>query len=159
MNLNFTLVIEIISFVLLLLILTKILYRPLLGFLDQRKDIIRESIDEAKRLKESAEYEFKESNRILRESKDKALEIKSQTDIELEELKNKNIEQAKQEARRISEQAKEAVKKEVAQARRKLKDEVAQVSIEIAKKVLSREVDVKDHKRLIDEAIEELEDG
>ena len=159
MNLNFTLVIEIISFILLLLILTKILYRPLLGFLDQRKDIIRESIDEAKRLKENAEYELKEANRILRESKDKVLEIKNQTDIELEELKNKNIEQAKQEARRISEEAKESVKKEVAQARRRLKDEVADVSIEIAKKVLSREVDLKDHKRLIDEAIEELEDG
>jgi F-type H+-transporting ATPase subunit b len=159
MNLNFTLVIEIISFVLLLLILTKILYKPLLDFLDQRKDIIQESIDEAKRLKESAQHELQESNRILRESKDRALEIKNQTDIELEELKSKNIEQVKQEARRISQEAKEAVKKEVVEARRRLKNEVAEVSIEIAKKVLSREVDLKDHKRLINEAIEELEDG
>jgi F-type H+-transporting ATPase subunit b len=159
MNLNFTLVIEIISFVLLLLILTKILYKPLLNFLDQRKDIIRESVDEAKRLKESAQHELQESNRILRDSKDRALEIKNQTDIELEELKSKNIEQVKQETRRISQEAKEAVKKEVVEARRRLKNEIAEVSIEIAKKVLSREVDLKDHKRLINEAIEELEDG
>ena len=159
MNLNYTLIIEILSFILLLLILSKLLYRPLFHFLDQRRDAVQHSIDEAKRLNENSEKKLEESNRILRESKDRALKIKKQTDSELEELRIKNIDQAKKEAQRITDETREAIAKELDRARRKLKQETADISILIAKKMLRREINLKDHKRLVNEAIKELKNG
>ena len=159
MNLHYTLVIEILTFILLLFILSRVLYRPLLGFLDRRQEIIRGSIEEARRLKEGAERQLEESNKILRESKDKALKIKNQTDIELEQLKIEHIDEAKKEALRLTDEAKETIKKELDKAREKLKQETADISIAVAKKMLHREIDLKDHQRLVDEAIKELKHG
>lgn len=159
MNLNFTLVIEVLSFAILVFILTKIVYTPLLNFLDKRKTLIQDSIEEAKRLRGESDRNLEESKRILKEAKDQALKMKDQANIEAEELKIRSLEKAKKETSQIMDEAKREIKTELDSARQKIKNEVADISIQVAKKLLSREVELKDHKRLVDEAIKELSDG
>ncbi len=159
MNLNFTLVIELLSFAILVFILTKILYNPLLNFLEKRKSLIQGSIDEAKRLKEQTEKNLQEAQRILKESKNEALGIKERAHIETEELRINNIEQSKNETAQIMDEARQAIQKELDSARSKIKKEVGDISIQVAEKLLAREIKLSDHKRLVDEAIDELSDG
>ena len=70
MNLNFTLVLQILSFLALLSLLTKLLYRPLAKYLDERADNIRELTEGAERDRKKAESYFETSRKELRDAKE-----------------------------------------------------------------------------------------
>ncbi len=145
-----------VAFSILLWILAKFAWKPIMKGLKERED----SIDEALNAANTAREEMKE----LKFSNEQLLkEAKEQRDIILREarqVKESIIEEAKEkagsEANRIVEGAKESIQNEKMAALTEMKNELATLSIDIAEKILKEELESKDkHKALIDRLVKE----
>lgn len=158
MNLNATLIIEVISFLILMGLLAKFLYKPLLAFLDRRVQAISNLVEEAKRDREDARGELDRSREELHEAKQKALGIKEKAEQEAQELGKKVTRDAKARADAIIERSKEEIQKETERARLAIKGELAALSIKVAEKILRRQIKGKDRERLIERSVEEMVD-
>jgi len=159
MNINFTLAIQIISFLVLLGLLTKYFYRPFMNYLDKRAKDIKDVIEETQKNREVAQQELQKAKDELQKTRHQVLEMKNAVVKEADEHRRLAIEQAKQEAVSLLERAKVEIKQELASAKGNLKSDISSLSIEIAKKILEREVKEKDHKKLIEDSIRELTNG
>jgi len=156
MSLNLTLILQVISFLILMFILTKVFYRPLLNFLDQRAQYVREEIEKAERERTKAEEKFKQAEENLKKTQKQVLEWKDFAQKEIEENRKAFLQKAKEEKEQILAQAKEEFAREIVKARRELKKEVATISLAIAEKILRREINEKDKAKLIRDGIAKL---
>jgi len=156
MNLNFTIVLQILSFLVLLGLLTKFLYGPLCKYLDERADNIRKLTEGAERDRKEAESHFETSRKELRGAKEEAVRLIESAIHEADKEKIKTIDGAKKEAFAIMERAELGIKKEIEKAKDDVKKDIASLSVEIAKKILGREINEKDHEKLIRESLKSI---
>ena len=155
-SLNLTLILQVISFLILMFILTKVFYHPLLNFLDRRAQYVREEIEKAERERTKAEEKFKQAEENLEKTQKQVLEWKDFAQKEIEENRKAFLQRAKEEKEQILAQAKEEFTREIVKARGELKKEVATISLAIAEKILRREINEKDKAKLIRDGIENL---
>jgi len=145
------------SFSALIFILAKFAWKPILQGLKERENSIDEALNAANKAREDMK-ELKFSNEEL------IKEAKEDRDVILREaraVKDRIIDEAKDrasvEAARIVEAAKESIQYEKMAAITDLKNQLATLSIEIAEKVLKKELSAKDkHKDLVDRLIGEV---
>jgi len=156
MNINFTLVLQIISFLILLGSLGKFLYGPLMKYLEERAQKANDILDSARQAEEKAKQYAEETRLALDASKHEALKLKSETKRLADKEKLDTIGQAREEAHRLIEEAKKQIKKEEQDATKRVKVRIGELSLEIASKMLGREIKKKDHERLIDKSIKEI---
>ena len=159
MNLNFTLVLQIISFLILLGSLGKFLYRPLMKYLEERAQKANDILDSARQAEEKAKEYANQTQQALDAAKHEALKLKDETKRLADKARLDTISRAKEEAHRLVEEAKKQIKKEEQDATKRVKAKIGELSLEIASKILGREIKKDDHNRLIDSSIEEIERG
>lgn len=144
-------------FLILLVLLAKFAWRPILGSLKERED----SIDQALRMAQQARQEMQS----LKADNEKLLaDARHERDQMLKEgqaIATKLVEQAKatavEEANRISQQAREAIQQEKNQALAEVKNTAAQLSIDIAERVLRRELaDPAAQQKLVEEYLKDV---
>ena len=149
-----------IAFAILLWILAKFAWKPIMEGLKEREDSIDEALNAANKAKEEMkELEFS-NEQLLKEAKEErdvilrdARKVKESI---IEEARGK----ANVEANRIVENAKESIQFEKMAAITEMKNELASLSIEIAEKILKEELSAKDkHKKLIERLINEVSDN
>lgn len=148
------------AFGLLLWILGKFAWKPIMNGLREREESIDAALNEANKAREEMK-ELKFSNEQLLK------EAKEERDIILREarqVKDSIIEEAKDraiiEAGNIIETAKESIHFEKMAAITEIKNQVAKLSIEIAEKILKVELAEKDkHKQMIDRMIKEINEN
>ncbi len=151
---DFTIVMQWINFLILVTLLYAFLYKPLLSFLDKRSKSISENIEEAlnnkeKSLKTLGEYEEKikgiesEADRIFGEAKRRA-----------EKEKDRIMDSANTEAKNIIQGAREDIEREVEKARQQLKGDISSLVVSCSSKVLEREISEKDHKKFINDFLQ-----
>jgi len=157
MNLNFTLILQIISFLILMGLLTKFLYKPLIKLLDERKDSVAGNLEAANKAKEEAEAAADATKQALDNAKHEALKIKEDMRKASDTERLAIIREAKQQAAAVVEQAKQGAEKEFEGMQARLRQMIAEVSVEAAKKILQREIDQKSHQKLINDCIKEIE--
>lgn len=156
MSLNFTLILQIISFLVLLWLLTKFLYKPFTKYLDERTDNIKKLIADTGKDRQKAEEYLKTSNEELRKTKEEVLSLRETAVREADKEKMKTIDEAKKEALSILTKTKHDIKKEIEKTKEDAKKDIASLSLEIAKKILNREVNEKDHEKLINESLKDI---
>ena len=133
-----------ITFFILLVILKKFAWRPILGAVSEREEGIKNALASAENARIEMENLQSDNERILKEARlEREVMLK-----EARELKNKIIDDAKEEAKRQSDklvrQAQETILREKKAAISDLKAEVAKVSISIAEKVIRGELSEAD---------------
>ena len=138
-----------VSFGIVLFILKKFAWKPILKSLDERNNFIQESIDSAKKAREEM-ASLKSDHEVI------IADAKSQRDGILKEardIKDKMIAEAKglasKEASRIISSARESIQNEKMAAITELKNQVATLSIEIAEKILKQELSEKDKQKTV----------
>lgn len=156
MHLNATLLIEIISFLLLVGVLTKLLYRPIISILDKRRDYIRNLIENAENDRKKSEEYLQTAKDQLRKTKEEVLQLKEQVSREADKERIKTVEEAKKEALEILKKTELEIKKGIQNAKDEVKKETVSLSVDIAAKILGREINEEDHKRLIKESLKEI---
>jgi len=147
---------SIIIFVLLLILLRAVAWKPILQGLQQREDFIRDSLNQAKKDREAAEDNLKEYAAKLEQARDDADAVieQSRRDAEIARLKTK--EEAQNEAEALLERAKREIDLARGTAIKEIYEVGAKLATSAAGKILGREVDAAEHERLIAESIEEL---
>ena len=147
---------SIIVFVLLLLLLRAVAWKPILQALQQREEFIRDSLDRAKQDREEAERKLKECAARVEKGRGEAEAIIEQARRDAEIARLRIREEAQNDADAMLERAKSEIDLARTSAIREVYQVGAQLATEAAAKILGREVDPAEHERLIAESIEEL---
>ena len=147
----------VVIFVMVLVVLGKFAWGPILDGLQSREDFIKDSLGKAKADREAAEERLREYEERLSSARAEATSIVEEGKRDAEEVRRTIEEQAKVSADEMIERAKREIKIAQETAVKEIYEGGTRISIEIASKVLRREIDGAEHRRLIDEAIERLD--
>lgn len=131
---------QIVNFVVLIFILNALLYKPLLGIIDKRSKLFKDSREEVDRLNQAVEQKMAEYEEKLREAKTAAMEQKNMINAEGAENAKGIIAAVREEIPKMMEQFQGSMAKEIGEAKRILRDQSQKISVEIAEKVLGRSI-------------------
>ena len=138
-----TLIVQLLSTGVLLLIFKKFLWKNVMEYFAKRADYIESTINEAKE-KEAREAASKYRD-ILDQAKDDGQKVRQQI-----------IDQANEEARAKIEQAQKEIETEKKQAQADMKQEIVDVAIEVATKVMNKEMNEEINKGLVEEFVDDV---
>ena len=150
-----TLVAQIVNFVILLVILYLVAYKPIMRMLDERSRRVKESMDQAEALKEQTASAEEEIKKQFEAAGKEVQERVTRAVRSGEEVKQKAKEEAKQEAEVLIARARSDIRRERDEAIGELRKEFADLTIMAAEKVIDRSLDKKAHRQLIDKVLEE----
>jgi F-type H+-transporting ATPase subunit b len=155
-NLNVTLLIQAINFLILIFLLSKFLFKPLTKFLADRSAGIEKSLAEAKAANEAAAKAQAEYQAQMRDAQREIAAVREQGQREVEAERQRLLQASRQEAERLVAQAKAEIEAETKRARVVLRQETATLALAVAERLLRRTVSAEDQRRLADEYVREL---
>jgi len=147
----------IVTFAVLVLLLGKVAWKPLLAALKEREDGIRKAIDDASVARKTADELKSQFERELSGAKDTAANFLTQARAEAQKLRDQMLKDAEADARRLTEQARQQLEEEKQKLSRELRQEVAGLSVKVAEKLLRHSVNAKENEALVQGFIKDLE--
>lgn len=144
------------NFVILLIILTKLLYRPVKNLLEKRSAEIEEGVENAAKIKKELESIEQKKVEELAKIKKESDEIIHKTRERAKFLEDDLARQAEEKAEKILSQAKVDIEGEKDRSLQALKDEIAGIIETSVEKILDEKVDKKKQERLIEGSIEKI---
>jgi F-type H+-transporting ATPase subunit b len=147
----------IVTFLVLLTILAKFAWKPLLEALEKRQETIRTALDDAQRARQELERLNIESVEIIRKARIDADAIISQSRSDGERLREELRQKAKADADPIVRNAERQIQLETGRALQQIRHEAADLSVLIASKLIQRNLSTEDNDRLIEEALTQVE--
>lgn len=146
----------IVSFTILVAILGKFAWKPIIKALAEREEKIRNALEQADRARSEAADLMKKNEetmaraeqdfqRMIRESKEMAEKVK-------DEIVNKAHQQAQQELQKATEE----IRQNVESARQQLRSEIADLAIKVAEKILDESLDASKQKKMVSAFLDQL---
>jgi F-type H+-transporting ATPase subunit b len=145
----------IINFVILFALLGLFLYKPVMKMLDERSKRIKEGMERAEATKEEYARAEEEVKRLVGKAREDGQALVSQAAQMGERLKEEARGEARQEAQAIVEKTRVELEEERDKAIDDLRREFVDISIMAAEKVIKETLDKEKHRRLIEEALQE----
>lgn len=145
----------IINFVILFALLGLFLYKPVMKMLDERSKRIKESMERAEATREEYARAEEEVKRLVGKAREDGQALVSQAAQMGERLKEEAREGAREEAKAIIEKTRAELEEERDKAIDDLRREFVDISIMAAEKVINETLDKQKHRRLIEEALQE----
>ncbi len=155
-NLNLTLLLQTINFIILAIVLYKFLFKPLASFMEKRAEGIRHSLEEAKQARDEVARARAEYEESLRTTRQEAAALRQRMDREMTEERERLIQQSREEAHRMITQARTEIEQEVRRAKAELRNETVALSLTATERLLQRSITDEDQRRLVEQYIEEL---
>lgn len=146
----------ILTFLVLVALLAKFAWRPLLEALEQRRQSIRQALDEARQAREEVQRVQADATRILNEARQQAESIISGTRADANRLRDELRQKAQGEAANLVKNAQGQIELQTAKALQTIRQEAVDIAIEIAGKLLQRNVTKEDNERIIDDTLSKL---
>jgi F-type H+-transporting ATPase subunit b len=143
-------------FIILLLILRKWAWGPILGALDAREKRIQDALDGAAAERDEAQKLLDQQRQALAETRDEAQSILADSRKAAERLRAEMVDEARGEKDRIVAGARDEIRHERDQALDALRREAVDLSIQAAGRVLDKNLDSDENRRLVDEYIDSL---
>ena len=156
MNLNATLIAQLIVFGILVWFTMKFVWPPIAKALDERADKIAEGLAAAERGKSDFEQAEKKVAELLTEGRSQVAEMVANAEKRAAQIVEEAKEAASVEAARITAQAKADVEQETNRAREALREQVAALAVKGAESILRREVDVAQQIQMLSTLKQEL---
>src|SRR5438046_10700085 len=147
---------QVVNFLILLVILQRLLYKPFLAKMGERTQAIQKSLDEAQAARAEATRQQEENETRLRAAHAEAAAIRAQALKEAAEEQRRLVEAARAESQRLVESAKAQMDADVRRAREELRREVADIATAVAEKLVRRSLRDEDHRRIVAEAISKV---
>lgn len=147
----------VVTFVILLVVLRAVAWKPLLGAVEARERNIQSNIDDARRQRDEAESLLQEHRKLMDDARRQTAEIVGRGQRDAERL----VEDAKQKAREESEklltQTRGQIEQETRAALAEVRGTVADLAIAAAGKLLEKNVDDESDRTLVDQYVRDLE--
>jgi F-type H+-transporting ATPase subunit b len=147
----------IVTFLILLALLARFAWRPLLDALEQRQDVIRKSLDEARQAREELQRLHAESARILAEARSEAAGIISTTRSDAARFADEMKQKARADAEAVVKNAQREIDTQTLRAIDTIRREAVDLSVAVASKILRRDISAADNDKLVDDAIREMQ--
>ena len=144
------------TFFALLAVLYKFAWKPILNALDQREESIRKSLEEAKHIQEELAKIDGKRKQMLAEAEMQAKDILAQSRRGATEASRIIHEKAKEEAHILLENIRREIKEETEKAQAVLRKESASIAVTLASKLIEKNLDEEENRKLIDQFIREL---
>lgn len=147
----------ILTFLVLLVLLAKFAWKPLLALLDRREEMIRQSLDDADKAKQELQRLQQESKEILSKARVEAQSILAKSRSQAEKLKGELRQEAKVQADSILRDAEKQIQVETEKAIAVIKNEVVDLSLLVASKLIKKNLSKEDNQSLIEESLKQVE--
>lgn len=146
----------IITFILLLIVLRKFAWKPLLSALDHREQRIRSDLERAEQARHEAEVILEENRKVLARAEEEYRRILNDGRALAEKLKREIIEDANQLTKKMTATAKLKIEHDKQAALQQLRFEVANLAILTAEKIIGETLDETKHRKLVDDLTHQL---
>lgn len=140
---------QLINYGILIVALTVLLYRPILKLLDERRERIRKSMEDAKRLEQQVKNMEKDHQKSMKELDTKASAILANAKKQAESVKTDLLAAAQKEVDALLERGRKQLEDEKRSLVSDLEKTVSQVAVKLAGKVLEREFSPGDQQRIV----------
>jgi F-type H+-transporting ATPase subunit b len=145
-----------VTFVILLVLLGKYAFKPIAEALDRRGAAIKASIEEAEKQRTDAKKLMEDYQKQLAEARTEAGKIIEEARQLGEKVRKEVVDKAGAEASAAVQRGQEEIQRQKEKGIQELKDTVASLSVQIASRVLEKEVNEATHRQLVDSLIKDL---
>ena len=145
------------TFVLLLLVLKKLAWGPILQTLAERETRIKEAREKADVAQKETEEALAKNQEIMDEAKKEAQDLLSKSRKTADTTKEEIIQKAHSEASAMLEKAKREISLEGEKAVHEIRKQTAELSVMIASKLIGKTLSQKDHQDVIDDSLKKME--
>ncbi|MEE9333267.1 MAG: F0F1 ATP synthase subunit B [Granulosicoccaceae bacterium] len=156
MNINLTMLGQLISFAIFVFLCMKYVWPPVMAALRERQDKIAQSLADAEQGAQRREEAEQEVNTMLQDAKAQAAEIVAQAQKRSNELVEESKNTARKEGERLMASAQADIEQEVVSARETLRKQVSSIAIQGAGKILGTEVNADAHAKVLDDLVGQL---
>ena len=146
----------VVTFIVLLILLKRVAWKPILTALDQREAAIRESLDKADKAREEAQRVLDENKSNLAKAEEESKKIIDQGRAYAEKIKEQIIRDSKEQAKKIVEDASEEIERKKQEAFSDLKNQVAEIAVNAAEKILRENLNKDLNKKIVDKYIRDI---
>ncbi len=150
------LIAQIVNFLILLYILKRFAYKPILKVLKERQAKIAESINNAKASEDALQKALEKEKEILKKAQKQAQEILIEAKKQAESLSSATQIETKKQASRILEDAKREIQKESQETQKRLEAHTVKLAIAILEKSLKDILDEKDQEKVLEKTLKKL---
>lgn len=150
------LIAQIINFLILLFLLSKFLYRPIVSMLDSRSKKIEQSLADAKKIEEDMLQTEERTAKAIANAQDEAKKMINQAKTSAAEEAKRIVVAAEKRSEDLKDKALLEIKEEKEKAMTEIRTEVATLVALATEKVISRKLDDKEDNRLIKEIIGQI---
>jgi F-type H+-transporting ATPase subunit b len=147
----------IICFLIVLFVLKKWAFGPIQQMIDERRERIRRALEEADGARAEARRLLEEHRKLIGQARSEAEEILSEARQVGRSMEQRVKEETEADRQRRLEETRRQIEAETRRALEQIRAEVAELTVVAAEKVTRKTLDEKDQRRLIDEAIGELD--
>jgi len=155
-NLDKSMILQVINLLILLFVLRKFLFKPLTQFLAKRAEGIKQSLDEARLAREAAAKAQEEYRAQVAATQRESAAMREQVQREVEEERQRLLKASRDEAQRLVAEARAAIDQEARRARAQLREEAVNLSVAVAERLLERSVTAEDQRRLAEKYVREV---
>ncbi|MBZ0182318.1 MAG: F0F1 ATP synthase subunit B [Melioribacteraceae bacterium] len=147
----------VVTFVILLFILKKVAWKPILTSLSEREKFILESLKKAEVAQKEAEKLIQDNKVSIAKAEEEAQKIVAQGRDYAEKLKAQMLEESKAEAKKMIDNAKAEIERKNQEAFNNIKSQVAEIAINAAEKIIKENLDKEKNTQLVNKLIDELQ--
>lgn len=156
MNLNATLIFQMIAFLLFVYAAKRFVWPVFIGAMDERAKKIADGLAAAEAGTRKLEEAKGEIEAVMKKARQEAADVLAAANKRSVEIVEESKGQARAEGERLVAAARAQIQQEVGQAREALRREVATLAVAGAKQILGREIDAKAHADLLDKVAKQL---
>jgi F-type H+-transporting ATPase subunit b len=146
----------IVSFIVLVAILSKYAWKPLVQALAEREDKIRSALEQADRARSEAAELLKKNEESIARAEQEYQRMLRESKLLAEKMKEEIVGKARQQAQQELQRATEEIQRNVDSARKELRGEVADLAIKVAEKILDESLDAQKQKKIVDTFLGQL---
>ena len=146
----------VVTFIVLLLILKKVAWKPILTALDKRENDIKESLAQAEKAKDDAKQILEQNQANLAKAEEESKKIIEQSRAYAESLKEQLMRESKEQAKKIVDEASSEIQRKKDAAFEELKGQIAEIAVGAAEKIIRESLDAQKSKQVIDKYLNDV---
>jgi F-type H+-transporting ATPase subunit b len=148
---------QIINFLILLYLLNRFLFKPVMARLDERSAKIKQGLEDAETARRDRELAREEREAALSEARKEAADMLARANKIADDTRREILEEARAEAERVSAKAREEIVAEKDKAMAEIRGQVADLALEAAAKLVRSDMNATTQRRLVEDFLAEAQ--
>lgn len=146
----------ILNVLILFVVLRVLIYKPVLKFIKKREQAFADKADELNTREKTLAEQKEQYEQMMAQAQNEAAAIITKSSELSKEHAQEVLDSAKERAKDMLLRARKEIEAEKAQALIDMQSDIAELSVQIAKKIIEREITVEDNRKIIDEFFERV---